>query len=110
MQDWKSEGEILPPTHTLKSSVPRCHHYSPPLHPPTSTPSCICTPHVQVSAIVRAPPSDVFAGIVQQRRRREGVGVLIGARVVETIDDRNQIVTQRWQPVGVLGRWVGGCG
>ena len=65
---------------------------------------------MQVSAIVRAPPSDVFAGIVQQRRRREGVGVLIGARVVETIDDRNQIVTQRWQPVGVLGRWVGGCG
>lgn len=47
-------------------------------------------PHsVQVSAIVRAPPSDVFQNLVQQRKR-EGLGVLLGARVVERIGARRE--------------------
>lgn len=44
----------------------------------------------QVSAIVRAPPSDVFKNLVQQRRT-EGLGVLMGARVVEKIDANTQV-------------------
>lgn len=45
---------------------------------------------LQVSAIVRAPPSDVFKNLVQQRRT-EGLGVLMGARVVEKIDANTQV-------------------
>lgn len=49
---------------------------------------CLPIP-VQVSAIVRAPPSDVFQNLVQLRKR-EGLGVLMGARVVEKIDTNTQ--------------------
>jgi len=61
-------------------------------------------PCVQVSAIVRAPPGDVFSNLVQMRRT-EGLGVLMGARVVEKIDANTQVITQRWKPAGT----VGGC-
>lgn len=57
---------------------------------------------IMVSAIVRAPPSDVFKNLVQQRRT-EGLGVLMGARVVEKIDANTQIITQQWKPVGAIG-------
>ncbi|KAL4450695.1 hypothetical protein ABPG77_001051 [Micractinium sp. CCAP 211/92] len=57
---------------------------------------------IMVSAIVRAPPSDVFKNLVQQRRT-EGLGVLMGARVVEKIDANTQIIAQQWKPVGAIG-------
>ncbi|KAL4433733.1 hypothetical protein ABPG75_000174 [Micractinium tetrahymenae] len=57
---------------------------------------------IMVSAIVRAPPTDVFKNLVQLRKS-EGLGVLMGARVLEKIDANTQIITQQWKPVGAIG-------
>ncbi|EFN53068.1 hypothetical protein CHLNCDRAFT_137358 [Chlorella variabilis] len=57
---------------------------------------------VVVSAVVRAPPSDVLRNLVQQRKA-EGLGVLMGARVVERIDANTQIIAQQWKPTGAAG-------
>ena len=67
--------------------------------PPPARLTCAC---MQVSAIVRAPPTDVFRNLVQLRRT-EGLGVLMGARVVEKIDANTQVITQQWKPAGAVG-------
>lgn len=64
---------------------------------------CTAPSSAQVSAIVRAPPSDVFRSLVQQRKH-EGLGVLMGARTVEKIDANTQVGAaqgcQRWRLPG----------
>ena len=69
---------------------------------PTYAPPLPARLPVQVSAIVRAPPTDVFRNLVQLRRT-EVLGVLMGARVVEKIDANTQVITQQWKPAGAVG-------
>jgi hypothetical protein len=57
---------------------------------------------IMVSAVVRAPPMDVFKSLVQVRRS-EGLGIFAGARTVEMIDGQTHVVTQRWSAAGILG-------
>ncbi|KAL4514332.1 hypothetical protein Ndes2526B_g03998 [Nannochloris sp. 'desiccata'] len=57
---------------------------------------------VMVSAVVRAPPVDVFRSLVQVRRS-DGLGIFAGARTVEVIDANTQVVAQNWQGSGIVG-------
>ena len=57
---------------------------------------------VMVSAVVRAPPVDVFRSLVQVRKT-EGLGIFAGARTVEVIDGNTQVVTQTWRGSGAVG-------
>jgi Protein ENHANCED DISEASE RESISTANCE 2, C-terminal/START domain len=57
---------------------------------------------VMVSAVVRAPPVDVFRSLVQVRRS-DGLGIFAGARTVEVIDANTQVVAQTWQGSGIVG-------
>jgi hypothetical protein len=57
---------------------------------------------VMVSAVVRAPPVDVFRSLVQVRKS-DGLGIFAGARTVEVIDANTQVVAQTWQGSGILG-------
>jgi len=57
---------------------------------------------VMVSAVVRAPPVDVFRSLVQVRKS-DGLGIFAGARTVEAIDANTQVVAQTWQGSGIVG-------
>jgi hypothetical protein len=57
---------------------------------------------VMVSAVVRAPPVDVFKSLVQVRKS-DGLGIFAGARTVEVIDANTQVVAQTWQGSGIVG-------
>jgi hypothetical protein len=57
---------------------------------------------VMVSAVVRAPPVDVFKSLVQVRKS-DGLGIFAGARTVEIIDSNTQVVAQTWEGSGIVG-------
>lgn len=57
---------------------------------------------VMVSAVVQAPPLDVFHNLVQERKT-EGLGVFSGARTVEVLDATTQVVAQKWGGTGLIG-------
>lgn len=46
---------------------------------------------VMVSAVVRAPPTDIFRQIVHVRKREAPTGVFTGARTVEVVDGRTAV-------------------
>jgi hypothetical protein len=52
---------------------------------------------VMVSAV-----ADVFRNLVQHRKT-EGLGVFAGARLVESLDANNDVVTQSWRAAGITG-------
>ena len=56
---------------------------------------------IMVSAVVRAPPKDVFKHLMQVRKT-EGLGVFVGARTLEVLDNKTQIVAQRWSGAGTI--------
>lgn len=56
---------------------------------------------IMASTVVRAPPKDVFKHLVQVRKS-EGLGIFIGARTVEVLDNTTQVVTQQWHGAGVV--------
>lgn len=58
---------------------------------------------VMVSAVVRAPPVDVFKSLVQVRKS-ESLGIFAGARTVEVIDANTQVIAQTWSGAGAIGR------
>lgn len=60
---------------------------------------------VMVSAVVRSPPGDVFKELVKVRKQ-EGLGIFVGARTLEIVDNNTQVVTQRWKATGALAGYV----
>ncbi len=58
---------------------------------------------LMVSAVVRAPPSDVTSHLVRVRKT-EGLAIFAGARTLKVVDDHTHIIGQRWTGSGVLGR------
>ena len=58
---------------------------------------------VMVSAVVRAPPSDVAKNLIRTRKR-EGLAVFAGAKTLKVIDDNTHIVGQTWEGSGIIGR------
>lgn len=58
---------------------------------------------LMVSAVVRAPPSDVTSHLVRVRKR-EGLAIFAGARTLKVVDDNTHIIGQTWTGSGILGR------
>ena len=58
---------------------------------------------LMVSAVVRAPPSDVTSHLVRVRKT-EGLAIFAGARTLKVVDDHTHIIGQTWTGSGVLGR------
>lgn len=60
---------------------------------------------IMVSAVVRAPPVDVFRQLVQVHRT-EGMGIFTGAKTLEVLDATTQVVSQTWAGTGFTGAFV----
>jgi hypothetical protein len=60
---------------------------------------------IMVSAVVRAPPVDVFRQLVQVQRT-EGMGIFTGAKTLEALDATTQVVSQTWAGTGLTGAFV----
>lgn len=58
---------------------------------------------LMVSAVVRAPPSDVTSHLVRVRKR-EGLAIFAGAKTLKIVDDNSHIIGQTWTGSGILGR------
>ncbi len=58
---------------------------------------------LMVSAVVRAPPSDVTSHLVRVRQR-EGLAIFAGAKTLKVVDDNTHIIGQTWTGSGLLGR------
>ncbi len=58
---------------------------------------------LMVSAVVRAPPSDVTSHLVRVRKT-EGLAIFAGARTLKAVDDHTHIIGQRWTGSGIFGR------
>lgn len=58
---------------------------------------------LMVSAVVRAPPSDVTSHLVRVRKT-EGLAIFAGARTLKVVDDNTHIIGQTWTGSGILGR------
>ena len=60
---------------------------------------------VMVSAVVRAPPSDVARHLIR-KRRKEGLAIFAGAKTLKVIDDNTHIIGQTWKGSGLIGRYA----
>lgn len=58
---------------------------------------------LMVSAVVRAPPSDVTSHLVRVRKT-EGLAIFAGARTLKVVDSHTHVIGQTWTGSGVLGR------
>lgn len=58
---------------------------------------------LMVSAVVRAPPSDVTSHLVRVRKT-EGLAIFAGAKTLKTVDENTHIIGQTWRGSGILGR------
>lgn len=60
---------------------------------------------LMVSAVVRAPPSDVASHLVRVRKT-DGLAIFAGARTLKVVDDHTHVIGQMWTGSGLLGRFT----
>ncbi|KFM23600.1 hypothetical protein F751_2859 [Auxenochlorella protothecoides] len=60
---------------------------------------------IMVSAVVKAPPHDVFRHLVHNRKT-EGKDIFSGVRVLEVIDATTQVVAQTWNASGIASSFL----
>lgn len=58
---------------------------------------------VMVSAVVRAPPSDVMHHLVRTRKK-EGLAIFAGAKTLKVVDENTHVIGQTWKGSGLIGR------